>query len=393
MSTVGIIDVMNPPQPLSRRALLSAGGACFAGSLLLDSWLFDTAAADGGDTAWQQRWADATHRKFAPVSPDPDTLSQVWTTGPEDDGSLTIECIGPRTVYTRDYDRIVAYDRTDGSERWVYAANEGSFSLPSLVGSTLLVQENGTVHAVATGDGTARWVGQFAPSQQPFSTVLARGGDAYLPGQRTYLEVDPGSGFQRRSFDAQRLGTLVAAGDDALFWWANGTLRSTDATGRRRWATSLGRSNPPSGRAIAVTAETVFVRHLSPDDGPTVTALRRTDGTPLWSISDGIDGGIAVSAGPETVYVGTDFSVRGLDRVTGETRWTVSTGGMTPQPVGTPETALVPTADGIVPVDPVTGDQIGNRCLQGRSVRSLAVTPSAIYAVADDELVGLEGDR
>jgi outer membrane protein assembly factor BamB len=258
------------------------------------------------------------------------------------------------------------------------------------VGDTVLVQENATVHAIAVGDGSARWTGQFAPSQQPFSTILARDGDAYLPGQRTYFEIDPGSGFQRRSFETKTLGTLVAAAAESLFWWADGTLRSTDPAGAVQWSASLGRSNPPSGRALAVTDDSVLVRHLSPDDGPTVTALSRTDGASLWATSEGIDGGVAVTAGPETVYVGTDFEVRGLDRATGSTRWTRATGGRAPQPVATPGRTFVPTADGIVPVDPVTGDQTGNTPLPGRSITSLAVAPESAYAVADGELVALE---
>ena len=381
---------MSRPQTVSRRALLSAGGACFAGSFLLDSWLFDAAAADDGGVVWQQRWGDATHRKFTSASPDPSALSEVWTTSPDRAGSLTVECIGPDSVYARDYDRLIAYSRSDGTTEWVYSADEGSLSSPSLVGDTLLVQENATVHAVDTGDGSARWTGAFAPSQQPFSTIHARDGDAYLPGQRTYFEIDPDTGFQRRSFDAGTLGTLVAAADDSLFWWADGTLRATDSTGAVRWTASLGRSNPPSGRALAVTDDAVLVRHLSPADGPAVTSLARTDGSVRWSTGEGIDGSIAVTAGPEAVYVGTDFEVRGLDTATGDTRWTVATGGGAPQPVATPERAFVPTASGIVPTEPTTGDQNGVKPLPGRSVSSLAVAPGSVYAVADGELVGLE---
>jgi hypothetical protein len=390
MYTVGYIAVMSRPQTFSRRALLSAGGACFAGSFLLDSWLFDAAAADSGDTAWRQRWADASHRKFTSASPDPGALSQVWTARPDDAGSLTVECLGPDNVYVRDYDRILAYSRTDGSKQWAYSANEGSLSLPTLVGNTLLVQENATVHAIAVGDGSARWTGRFSPSQQPFSTILARDGDAYLPGQRTYREIDPATGFQQGSFDTKTLGTLVAAAENSLFWWAGGTLRSTDSTGAVQWSASLGQSNPPSGRALAVTDEAVLLRHLSPADGPAVTAVSRTDGSVLWSTTDGIDGGVAVTAGPETVYVGTDYEVRGLDRVSGSTRWTVATGGAAPQPVATPERAFVPTVLGIVPVDPVTGDRNAPKLLADRSVRSLAIASGSVYAVADGKLFGLE---
>jgi hypothetical protein len=389
MCTVGYIVLMSRPQTVSRRALLWAGGGCFAGSFLLDSWLFDAAATDGDDARWQQRWADPSHRKFTSASPDPELLSRRWAAGPDDAGSLTVECIGPGTVYVREYDRILAYSRSDGTKRWTYSANEGSFALPSLVDDTLLVQENATVHAVDTGDGSSRWTGQFAPSQQPFPTILARDGDAYPPGQRTYFEIDPGTGFQRRSFETETLGTLVAAAGDALFWWADGRLRATDSTGTVQWSASLGRSNPPSGRALAVTDVAVLLRHLSPDDGPTVTALSRTDGTPLWATSEGIDGGVAVTAGPETVYIGTDFEIQGLDAATGTTQWTRATGRSPPQPVATPGRAFAPTTDGILPLDPETGDQTGVKLLPGRSVQSVGLAPGNVYAVADGELIGM----
>lgn len=381
---------MRRPQMPSRRAFLSAGGACFAGSFLLDSWLFDTAAADGGGDAWQQRWADATHRKFTTASPDPESLSEVWSASPEDAGTLTVECIGPNTVYVRDYDRILAYSRTDGSKRWTYTANEGSLSLPSLVGETLFVQENATVHAIATGDGSARWTGTFAPSQQPFSAILSRDGDAYLPGHGQYFEVHPGTGLQRQSFSTASLGTLVAADADSLFWWAHGTLRSTTPDGTVQWSKSLGRSNPPSGRAIAVTDDAVVVRHIDASDGPTVTALGRDDGETDWSVQEAIDGGVAVTAGPETVYVGTDFQVRALDAATGATKWTTDTGRGAPQPVATPGRAFVPTASGVVPADPASGDQNGHKLLSGQAIHSLAVAPGSLYATVGGSLVGLE---
>jgi outer membrane protein assembly factor BamB len=390
MCTEGTNGTMSPPQPLSRRALLSAGGACFAGSFLLDSWLFDAVAADGSDAVWQQRWADASHRKFTSASPNPGALSKAWSASPDESGPLTVECIDSDNVYVREYDRIVAYRRDDGAKQWVYSADEGSLSLPSLVGDTILVQENARVHAIAVGDGSARWTGQFAPSQQPFSTIVAADGDAYLPGRRSYFEVHPGTGFQRRSFGTRTLGTLVAAAGDALFWWANGTLRSTDHAGDIQWSASLGRSYPPSGRSIAVTEEAVMVRNLSPETGPTVTALNRKDGTSLWSTSEGVDGVVAVTADPERVYVGTNFEVRALDSATGTTEWTVATDGAAPQPVATPGTTFVPTTTGIRPVDPATGDRNGAESLSGRSVQSLAVAAGSVYAVADGELVALE---
>lgn len=384
---------MAPPQTLSRRALLSAGGGCFAGSFLLDSWLFDTTATASDGTCWQQRWGDSTHRKFAPAAPDPAELGQSWAVTPEEASSLTVECVGPERVYVRDYDRLIAYRRGDGSEQWHYPANEGSLSLPTLVDETLVVQENGTAHAIAVDDGSARWTGQFVPSQQPLSTTLALDGNAYLPGERTYLEVHPQTGFHRQSFDATALGTLVAADEGALFWWASGQLRATDTDGQIQWRRSLGRSHPPSGRAIAVTDSAVVVRHLPTDGGPTVTALDRDSGDPLWHTSEGIESGVAVTAGPETVYVGASMQLRALDRTTGRVRWTTATGGSTPpQPVATPSTVYVPTTDGLVPVDPTSGEQRGPRLLLGRNIRSLAVVAGAVYAIADDTLVGLEVD-
>lgn len=381
---------MSPPQTLSRRALLSAGGGCFAGSLLLDSWLFDATATASDGSFWQQRWGDSTQRKFTSAAPDPAELTPSWSVTPDESRSPTVECVGPKHVYLRDYDRIAAYSRDNGRRQWRYTANEGSLSLPSLLGDTLVVQENATVHAVAAGDGSARWTGQFAPSQQPRSTAIALDGNVYLPGERTYLAVQPRTGFHRRSFDATTLGTLVAADDTSLFWWADDYLVATDTDGNSQWRRSLGRSHPPSGRAVAVTDDAVVVRHYPSGEGPTVTALDRDNGESLWSVADQIGAGVAVTAGPEAVYVGASFHLRALDHATGETNWTVETGKLTPRAVVTPTVMYVATTDGILPVDPETGDSRGDRLLPEHTVRSLGVVNDGLYALSDDALTALE---
>ncbi|WP_302081455.1 PQQ-binding-like beta-propeller repeat protein [Salinibaculum rarum] len=381
---------MSPPQTLSRRALLSAGGSCFAGSYLLDSGVFSGTDSASGATGWQQRWGDSTQRKFTSADPDPTDLGQSWTLTPEDAGSLTVECIGPDRIYARGYNRLLAYRRDDGSRQWTYSADEGSFSFPSLVGNTLVVQENATVHAVAADDGSARWTGHFATTHQPRSATVTLDGTAYLPGGRTYLGVHPATGFHRQTFDAKTLGTLVAAGDQSLFWWANGLLHMTDTDGETQWRRSLGRSHPPSGRGIAVTDSAVVVRHRSTDNDLVVTALDRDGGGELWTTSDDIDTGSAISAGPELVYVGTGRQVRAIEYATGEAQWTRTIDSSSPEPVVTPSTAYIPTTDGLVALDAATGSQRGDRLLSGRTVHSLAVADDAIYATADDNLVALE---
>lgn len=380
---------MTRPHTVTRRALLSAGGACFAGSLLLDAWVFGSAASQDTGVVWRERWADATHREFTPVDPGPDSLSRTWSVDVGERTEPSVECVGTDCVYVRDYNRILAYDRTDGRQVWEYAAHEGSFSLPTLIGETVLVQENATVHAVDANDGTARWTGHFYPSHQPFSTLITLDGDAYLPSKYRYLEVHPQTGFERRSFDADLLGTLVAADDDLMLWWDGGTLSATDRDGAVQWDRPIGRAHPPSGRALAVTDSAVVLRHLS-GDGSAVTALDRDRGSILWDVETDVHDGTAVTTGSKTVYLTNNHDVRALEASTGTVRWRQSTGQSTPQPVATPETVYLPTAEGIRPVDPETGDQHAPRLLTGNSVDSLALVGDALYVVDDTELVALE---
>lgn len=247
------------------------------------------------------------------------------------------------------------------------------------------------VHAVATTSGRSRWTGSFRPPQLSFTSVLARDGRIYLPDGDQCFEIQPETGFQQRSLDASRLGTPVAATDAQLFWWGDdGVLRATDRNGTIQWQVTFDRSLPPSGRSVAVTGESFILRHLGRDDDPLVTALSREDGTPQWRIREGAVDGAAITADRERVYVAGDGTVRAFDRATGERGWTVATDTATSRPVQTPETVYVPTADGVVPVDPRRGEQVADRILPGQRISSLAVVASGLYAVAGDTLFGLE---
>lgn len=390
-ATEKTIDIMTGPHATTRRALLSAGAASFAGSFLLDAWAFGSAAGQSSDAVWRQRWGDATHRKFVSTAPAPDTLSQDWSATPGPGVDLTVECIGPDNVYVRDYDRLIAYSRANGTQAWRYEADEGSLSLPTLLGDTVLVQENATVHAIDRTTGQARWRGHFASSRQPFSTVVAREGRAYLPDGSEYLSVEPGSGFHHQSFDSTTLGTLVAADSELLVWWADGTLRVTDPDGAVQWSRTLGRSFPPSGRTIAVTDDAVILRHRTSSDGAMVSAFGRENGQPRFRVRDRIEEGVTLTAGPETVYLTGDFHVLAVDAATGEVRWRLTTGESTPAPVASAGLAYVLTDDGVAPVDPATGVQRGNRVLAGQRVDSLAAVPGGLYAVTDQTLVALGG--
>lgn len=381
---------MTGPSTLSRRSLLSIGAGCFAGSLLVDSWLFGSAAADASGSVWQQRWGDATQRRFAPADPDPESLVESWSITIEPRESLDVECIDADRVYVRDYNRILAYDR-DGSRAWVYTADEGSFAPPTLIDNSLIVHENSTVHSIAAGDGTTRWTGGFRAPHLPSGTVLDGDGGVYLAEGDRVVVVQPETGFRRRAIDAELLGRLVAATDTQLFWWTEGTLYATGTDGAIDWRTTFDQSYAASGRTVAITDQQVILRHFTATDVPTVTALDRETGDRVWETDFGLGETVSVTAGPDTAYVGSNHRLQAFALDSGEKHWERMTDRATPTPVVTPQTVYLPTDDGILPADPADGEPRTERLLGDRPITSLGAVEGGLYATTNTELLALEG--
>jgi len=381
-----------PSRPtVSRRAFLSTAAGCFGGSLLLDAGAFDAVSAAPDGPTWQQRWGDGTQRKFTPASLDPEALTASWSvTFAEHRGNATIECVDAAHVYVRDYDRLVAYSREDGSRAWTYAAEEGSFAQPTMAGDTILVQENDTVHAIATESGRARWTGSFDAPYRPSANPMVIDDTAYLPAGNSYVTIHPTTGLRRTSIDAAPLGTLLAATDEQLFWWTEGTLQATDHDRDSEWRRTFARAFPPSSKTIAVVEDRLVLRRRSTSGETLVTALDRTSGQQVWRAGDEVADTVAVTGDQGTVYIGAGTRLHALDATTGTEQWRVSTETVQPAPVVTPKTVYVPLGDGIAPVDPDSGAQQASTLLDGEPTTSLAAVGGGLYASTTTGIHALE---
>ncbi len=381
-----------PSRPtVSRRAFLSTAAGCFGGSLLLNAGAFDAVTADASVPTWQQRWGDGTQRKYTAARPDPEALTSAWSVSlDEQRGNVAVECVDADRVYVRDYNRIIAFDRSDGTRSWTYAADEGSFARPTLTEDTVVVSENGTVHAIAAGSGRARWTGSFSAPYRPLVNPTAVDETVYLPTGSAYVTADPTTGFREGAVNASSLGTLLAATDRLLFWWTEGTLHATDYDGNIQWRRTFARSFPPSGKTIAVTDDCIVFHRQSPTGKTLLTALDRQTGDDAWQISRPVGDNVAVTAGPSTVYLGSGTSLYAYDAESGDRKWSLSAETIQPAPVVTPETVYVPLGDGIAPVDPDSGTTQTAPLLDGETPASLAAVDGGLYASSNDRIHALE---
>lgn len=221
-------------------------------------------------------------------------------------------------------------DRVD----WATSQQSQIAAAPTLAGNTLYVgTENGTVAAVARGDGSERWTFESERSIQgsPVVTddlVLAVGGGIQLGSDHTVFAIDRASGSERWSFAPNEwwldvLGTagntaFVATSDDAISASGQTLYALSLADGRERWAVEIGDN---AGGLVAES--TVYV--------PSVDTLRAvsTDGQVRWTYEGSEYQFNTLSAAGGTLAFATgngpgEWTIRGHDAQHGDERWTYS---------------------------------------------------------------------
>ena len=211
-------------------------------------------------------------------------------------------------------EHVVAFD-TAGDELWRYSKPHHAFlTTPTIVDGTVYVasvfhgggdesadDESSVVAALDQQTGAVEWaVGRG----ENFDTIGAADGTLYLAGKQTVQAIDADGGNRRWTFDVDgpRLGRVAI--DDERVFLAGGeravALGRDD--GERRWQFEVEthlRTHP------TVTADSVVVSTENPRRGdPAITyGLDRTTGDPRWTVE--LDGKMsyAAAASGDTVYL------------------------------------------------------------------------------------------
>ncbi|GAB2844123.1 hypothetical protein GCM10027176_54750 [Actinoallomurus bryophytorum] len=193
---------------------------------------------------------------------------------------------------TQSEEGLCAYDGLTGQRRWAFNTGRSVQAAPCVAGTTVYVASSeGTVFAVDTATGQARW----------------------------RHELDPSS-----SFPVQVDSPPFVSGDTLFVGTQDKTLYALDAaSGRRRWKSSADTTGGGGGPALAVSGDLVFLT----DDVGGLYALGTSDGKLRWkhvfSSKDHHAASLIPVIGGGTAFCFNDDVLYALDRATGALRWQV----------------------------------------------------------------------
>ena len=202
---------------------------------------------------------------------------------------------------------ISALDAETGDQLWTQSLDEGVRAAPAVDGESVYVTTNeGTVYALAVGDGSERWVFE-TDSEYLYAAPTVGDGTVYVAVGRVddggyYYAVDTEDGseqWQLRSRNTD-LDTTVSVADDTVYLEGFGGIsaRST-ADGSERWSASTGGGE---ATGIAITESTAVVASV----GGVVSAFSRDDGSVRWRRSVGEIIFVSPVVADGVVYVATE---------------------------------------------------------------------------------------
>lgn len=269
------------------------------------------------------------------------------------------------------------------TERWQFDAADVIFSSAAIADETVyLGSRDGTLYALARGDGTVRW--ELDAGGRVASSPAVVDGTVYVgTGDRAVVAVERETGTERwqHGVDGRVLSSPAVVDGAVYVEDFSGTVYAlTTADGSERWSVSTGDGGFSSP---AVVDETVYVGSQDTH----VYALATADGSERWRAeTEGtVDSSPAVVDG--TVYIGSDDQfVYALDADTGERRWRAETGGRVfSTPTMVDETVYVGSYGGTVyALAAATGDEVWRFNTEGPVVSSPVVVGDAVLVGSHD---------
>jgi len=336
-------------------------------------------------TAWTAPIPDSLNRQTPAV-----VGGRVYV-GTANDGVGGDGTVGFRVFDAADGDRLrdvtVTTGPTDGGSNWLLPD-----SLVVADGAAYLVAYDG-VHSY-TLDGDERW--HRPVDGQPQNTIHESGhpvvvGDvvfaptasitADTPGREGLLAIDDASGELRWRYEVPQAGrfgwtySVAAAGGTVyLSMLETGVIALAADTGEVEWLREVSAAGPPT-----VADGTVFVAtEGGEDDRSGIRAFDATTGEVAWQqVGDGEWPGRQIAAADGRVYCRENLdAVVCRDGATGDEVWRYGEAGSfsfaRPVPMGEAVYAGVGYSegdekDGVVALDPTTGDRVGGLGLEKNS--------------------------
>ena len=348
---------MSSDEPyFSRRQLIGAGGlAAFGAWYVRPSRFTSEQSLDRPipQHTWPTFGRDSSRSGYAPTTDAPtEGVRVAWETEVGEPYLALSALVGEDTVYTTTQNELVALDAEEGTERWRFG-EEFIQGGPAVVGDTAYYSAGVSLYAIVGGH--ARW--KFETNSS-FNKILPVGNtifiSSYYEDGTKLIALDAESGVPRwmSKSEVRPLayadGVLVGSGDSVLV--------AVDATtGEERWQVHRdgfsgravygvglvpiiadGTLYGGSDRLYTVDLKTGKIGWTAEGESKsvvcdgetmyrivdnTVEALAPTDGTRRWKTSDGTDfaAGLALSDG--TLYAGTADGLVGLDPETGDERF------------------------------------------------------------------------
>jgi outer membrane protein assembly factor BamB len=283
-------------------------------------------------------------------------------------------------VITATRDGIVRATGPDGQAQWSFRGGGVFNAGPAVNGGRLYVPGgDGKLYALKSSDGTSVWT--FDAGEELATTPVVQGGlvlvaslgdtlfavDAAQGDLRWQYRRDPPTGFTIRGASAP-----MVAGSEVYAGFADGTIVSLNLEdGTPRWERLLSESRTAFPDVDTTPVLDDAGRLYAASYGQGLFALSPADGQLRWQ--QGLQGVTSMLSRGPVLFVAGDQGLSAVLAETGHAAWTMPTPERAARrPLLARGTLLVPTGNGLLFVDPTSGE----RRLTWNPGRGVTATPA-----------------
>ena len=301
---------------------------------------------------------------------------------------------------------LVALSRDDGREVWRVPVPGQLDAAPTLVGDRLYaVLRDGTIAAFDPQTGKTIWRSGDGPTF--FASPLVSEGVVYAIslGRITALDAENGKTLWIHEIDTSVSSQAAPVANHEVLLAASFRrgLVFDRAHGSELFFYALPSPNHlmlAGDQAMLITEDRVVAFGL--DQRRPWWEPFRTGWAELWLfgmapappdqprrwVGPADKGSFAPALAGDTLVIATATGlVRGLDMSTGRPRWEQKLGPIVAAPLVTPAGAVLVQPEGLLLIDPRTGEEHGRRPLPGASLRGMGLTSNGMFLISGDATV------